>query len=89
MPEKYIKKILTSRVYEVAHETPLDYAPMLPGVRTTTSGKREDEQPVFSSGAAAPQQDGRLAGGAQKGVIAASAQPRSWRGARRRTARAP
>ncbi|RMF19811.1 MAG: threonine ammonia-lyase, biosynthetic [Gammaproteobacteria bacterium] len=49
MPHRYIKKILDSRVYEVAQETPLDEAPHL----STRFGnaiwlKREDLQPVFS-----------------------------------------
>lgn len=49
MPEKYVNKILSARVYEVAHETPLEYAPVL----SKRCGnhvwlKREDEQPVFS-----------------------------------------
>ena len=29
MPQKYLKKILTARVYDVARETSLDYAPIL------------------------------------------------------------
>jgi len=49
MPDKYLKKILTSHVYDVAHETPLEHAPLL-SKRTgnTVFLKREDEQPVFS-----------------------------------------
>ena len=49
MPEKYLKKILNARVYDVAHETPLDHAPIL-SQRTGNIVwlKREDEQPVFS-----------------------------------------
>jgi len=45
----YLKRILTSRVYDVAHETPLEAAPML-SVRMHNQIflKREDEQPVFS-----------------------------------------
>jgi threonine dehydratase len=49
MPQKYLKKILTSRVYDVARETPLEFAPLLSerfGNRIWL--KREDEQPVFS-----------------------------------------
>ncbi len=49
MPDKYLKMILNSRVYDVASETRLDYA------RTLSSRlgnaiwlKREDLQPVFS-----------------------------------------
>lgn len=49
MPETYIERILTARVYEVALETPLELAPNLSrrlGERVWL--KREDEQPVFS-----------------------------------------
>jgi len=49
MPQDYLKRILTARVYEVAEETPLDYADNLSrrlGCRVRL--KREDEQPVFS-----------------------------------------
>jgi len=49
MPEQYLKKILTSRVYDVARETPLDRAPAL-GRRLGCNVwlKREDTQDVFS-----------------------------------------
>src|SRR5690606_20215959 len=49
MPEQYLKKILTSRVYDVARETPLDRAPSL-GRRLGCNVwlKREDTQDVFS-----------------------------------------
>jgi threonine dehydratase len=49
MTETYLKKILKARVYDVAQETPLDYAPNL-SVRLNNHVwlKREDEQPVFS-----------------------------------------
>jgi len=49
MPQKYIKKILRAKVYDVAEETPLDYATNL-SKRTKNSVyfKREDLQPVFS-----------------------------------------
>ena len=49
MLEHYVKKILASRVYDVAHETPLSEAPQLSrrlGNRVLL--KREDLQPVFS-----------------------------------------
>jgi threonine dehydratase len=49
MPQNYVKRILTARVYEVARETPLEHAPILS--RRTGNNvflKREDEQPVFS-----------------------------------------
>jgi threonine dehydratase len=45
----YLQKILTARVYDVAHETPLQAAPLLSarlGARVLL--KREDCQPVFS-----------------------------------------
>ncbi len=49
MPQSYLKRILNARVYEVARETPLEYAPVL----SERFGnhvwlKREDMQPVFS-----------------------------------------
>lgn len=49
MPQKYLKKILTARVYDVARETPLEFAPVL-SARTLNRVwiKREDLQPVFS-----------------------------------------
>ena len=45
----YLEKILNARVYDVAEETPLDYAPNL-SARTGSRIllKREDMQPVFS-----------------------------------------
>ena len=45
----YLKRILTSKVYDVAIETPLDRAPRL-SARTGNNVwlKREDTQPVFS-----------------------------------------
>ncbi|MDO8705261.1 MAG: threonine ammonia-lyase, biosynthetic [Sulfuricaulis sp.] len=49
MPQKYLKKIESARVYDVARETPLELAPVLS--RRTGNRvwlKREDEQPVFS-----------------------------------------
>ncbi len=49
MPQKYLKKILTARVYDVARETSLDYAPILSQrLQNRVWLKREDEQPVFS-----------------------------------------
>lgn len=49
MPESYIKRILNARIYDLAIETPLDYAPLL-SQRTGNKVllKREDLQPVFS-----------------------------------------
>jgi threonine dehydratase len=49
VPRNYIKKILTARVYDVAEETPLEFAPTLSrrlGNRIWL--KREDQQPIFS-----------------------------------------
>ena len=47
--DKILQAILTSRVYEVANETPLDVAPRLSKrLDNTIWLKREDEQPVFS-----------------------------------------
>ncbi|MBF0218246.1 MAG: threonine ammonia-lyase, biosynthetic [Gammaproteobacteria bacterium] len=49
MSEPYIKKILTARVYDVAQETPLDFAPQLSArLANEIYLKREDLQPVFS-----------------------------------------
>jgi threonine dehydratase len=49
VPQSYLRRILNARVYEVARETPLDYAPVLSerfGNRVWL--KREDMQPIFS-----------------------------------------
>ena len=49
MPQKYIKKILDARVYDVAIETPIDDAPLLSErFNNRILIKREDLQPVFS-----------------------------------------
>jgi threonine dehydratase len=49
VPVKYIEKILRSRVYDVARETPLDPAPLLSRrLDNRVLLKREDLQPVFS-----------------------------------------
>jgi len=49
MLEQYVKKILTSRVYDVAVETPLQSAPQLSKrLGNHILLKREDLQPVFS-----------------------------------------
>ena len=49
MLEQYVKKILTSRVYDVAVETPLQLAGQLSSrLGNTVLLKREDLQPVFS-----------------------------------------
>ena len=49
MLESYVKRILSSRVYDIAQETPLAQAPLLSqrlGCQVWL--KREDLQPVFS-----------------------------------------
>ncbi|GBE10844.1 L-threonine dehydratase biosynthetic IlvA [bacterium BMS3Abin12] len=49
MPKRYLEKILTARVYDVAVETPLSEAPLLSGrLGNRVLLKREDLQPVFS-----------------------------------------
>ncbi len=49
MPDRYIKKILEARVYDVAIETPLDEAKGLSErLENRILLKREDKQPVFS-----------------------------------------
>jgi len=45
----YLKRILNARVYDVAQETPLEFAPGLSRrMRNRLLIKREDMQPVFS-----------------------------------------
>lgn len=49
MPQKYIEKILRAKVYDVAIETPLDFAPLLSErLNNNVLLKREDLQSVFS-----------------------------------------
>src|SRR6185436_1117337 len=49
MMNQLLREILTSRVYEVARETPLDPAPRLSQrIGNRVLLKREDLQPVFS-----------------------------------------
>ena len=49
MIHNYIEKILRAKVYDVAEETPLDFAPNLSGrLENQVYLKREDLQPVFS-----------------------------------------
>jgi len=49
MIKDYLERILTARVYDVAHETPLDLAPALSKrLSNRLLLKREDMQPVFS-----------------------------------------
>ncbi len=76
MPQKYLKKILNARVYDVARETPLDYAPILSRrIGNHVWLKREDEQPVFSfkCRGAYNKMAGLSAAELKKGVVAASA----------------
>ena len=47
--EKFLEKVLTARVYDVARETPLDFMPRMSArLDNQTYIKREDLQPVFS-----------------------------------------
>jgi len=49
MPQKYVKKILDARIYDLAIETPVDEAPLLSHrLNNNVLLKREDLQPVFS-----------------------------------------
>ncbi|MGB2466485.1 MAG: threonine ammonia-lyase, biosynthetic, partial [Porticoccaceae bacterium] len=49
MPQKYVKKILDARIYDLAIETPVDAAPLLSHrLNNQVLLKREDLQPVFS-----------------------------------------
>lgn len=49
MPQKYLNRILNTRVYDVAIESPLDAAPGLSArLNNNVLVKREDLQPVFS-----------------------------------------
>ncbi|MGR9071702.1 MAG: threonine ammonia-lyase, biosynthetic [Gammaproteobacteria bacterium] len=49
MLQKYIERILRAKVYDVAVETPLDFAPALSSrFKNNIYLKREDMQPVFS-----------------------------------------
>ncbi len=72
----YIEKILKSRVYDVARETPLDDAPLLSRrLNNRVLLKREDLQPVFSFKlrGAYNKIAGLTAEERERGVIAASA----------------
>ena len=76
MPQSYIKRILDARIYDVAVETPLDYARFLSKrVDNTVMLKREDLQPVFSFKIRGAHNKLRQLSDAEKarGVIAASA----------------
>ena len=76
MTKKYIEKILTARVYDVAIESPLDFAKNLSKrIDNKVLMKREDLQPVFSFKlrGAYNKIDQLLRKGELEGVIAASA----------------
>jgi threonine dehydratase len=76
MPVDYLQKILTARVYDVALETPLDFAPALSHrLDNELFLKREDQQPVFSFKlrGAYNKMACLSAGELERGVIAASA----------------
>ena len=48
-PDEMLRLILTSRVYDVAQETPLDPAPRLSSrLGNSVLLKREDLQPIFT-----------------------------------------
>ncbi|HMW73308.1 MAG TPA: pyridoxal-phosphate dependent enzyme, partial [Cellvibrionaceae bacterium] len=49
MPQSYIKRILNARIYDLAVETPLEFAPLISErCQNQVWLKREDLQPVFS-----------------------------------------
>lgn len=77
MLDRYVRKILQARVYEVARETPLDHAANLSRrLGNTVLLKREDLQPVFSfklRGAYNRMARHASSGAPAGGVIAASA----------------
>ena len=76
MTDKYLKKILTARVYDVAEESPLEVAPRLSArLNNTLWLKREDEQPVFSFKlrGAYNKMSGLTRDQLKKGVVASSA----------------
>ena len=76
MPRDYVERILKSRVYDVARETPLDVAPILSSrLDNHVLIKREDLQPVFSFKirGAYNKMAGLSAQQRSKGVIAVSA----------------
>ena len=76
MLQEYIEKILRANVYDVAVETPLDYAPHLSErFNNAVYLKREDLQPVFSFKLRGAYNKMALLDEQQKanGVIAASA----------------
>ena len=76
MLQEYLKRILTAHVYDVAEETPLDYASNLSArFNNNVWLKREDEQAVFSFKCRGAYNKMSQLSKAQlkKGVVAASA----------------
>jgi threonine dehydratase len=76
MSTDYLKRILTSKVYDVAIESPLEVAPLLSHrIGNTILFKREDTQPVFSFKlrGAYNKMANLSAANLERGVIAASA----------------
>ncbi len=74
--DDYLERILKARVYDVAHESPLELAPALSKrIQNRLLLKREDLQPVFSFKlrGAYNKMAGLAPGRLKKGVIAASA----------------
>ena len=76
MPRDYLRRILNARVYDVAHQTPLEPAPMLSArLGNRVLLKREDLQPVhsFKLRGAYNKMVQLSPGALKRGVIAASA----------------
>ena len=76
MPDSYVKRILNANIYDLVHETPLDFAPQLSGrLHNRVLLKREDLQPVFSFKLRGAYNRMRKLSDAErgKGVVAASA----------------
>jgi threonine dehydratase len=76
LPQQYLKRILKARVYEIARETSLDYAPLLSQrFQNQIWLKREDEQPIFSfkCRGAYNKMAGLSSNDLKRGVITASA----------------
>ncbi len=76
MESKYLQRILLARVYDIAEDTPLDYATNLSRrLKHDVWLKREDQQPIFSFKIrGAYNKMSRLSPAVlQKGVVAASA----------------
>src|SRR5690606_10233189 len=76
MSTDYLKRILTSKVYDVAIESPLDFAPLVSArIHNKVLLKREDTQPVFSFKlrGAYNKMANLTPGELKRGVVAASA----------------